>query len=164
MNILVVVVLLVLFWKISIGYKRGMVKEIISLVSLIVLCIVVALLGSALNSYFDKEIIGIIVAVLLLGVVGVVHHLLGVVFFSAKVLSKLPVVHWIDKLLGIVVGGLETVMLLWTLYLLVMNLGLGMFGQQILVYTKDNVILSWLYRYNMLAVLFEHVMGKINFL
>ena len=112
MNILSIIVLVFLLWKISQGYKRGMVKEIISFVSLILLCAVVVLIVNGLQSYMEKQYLGIAISVLLLCVLGIVHHLLGVVFFSAKMISKLPVVHWVDKVLGVVAGGLETVLVL----------------------------------------------------
>ena len=161
MNILSIVVLIVLLWKITQGYKRGMVKEIISFVSLIILCIVAALIVNGMQSYMEKQFVGVVIAVLLLCVVGIVHHLLGVVFFSAKLISKLPVIHWADKLLGMVAGVLETVLILWTVYLFIMKSGLGMLGQQILVYTQENPILSWLYRYNFLAMWVEEILSKI---
>lgn len=161
MNILSIVVLIVLLWKITQGYKRGMVKEIISFVSLIVLCIVAALIVNGMQSYMEKQFVGVVIAVLLLCVVGIVHHLLGVVFFSAKLISKLPVIHWADKMLGAVAGVLETVLILWTVYLFIMKTGLGMLGQQILVYTQENPILSWLYRYNFLAMWVEEILSKI---
>lgn len=158
MNVLLILTLIVLLWKIRDGYKKGMVKEIISFITLLITCAVVALVMSALKSYMEKEFLGIIIAVVLLALVCVIHHILDLIFFSAKILSKLPVVHWVDKLLGMVVGALETVVYLWTLYLLIMNLGLGMVGQQILTYVEQNQILSWLYRYNLLAVLLENIL------
>ena len=161
MNILAIIVLIVLLWKITQGYKRGMVKEIISFVSLIVLCIVATLIVNGMQSYMEKQYVGVVIAILLLCVVGIVHHLLGVVFFSAKLISKLPVIHWADKLLGMVAGALETVLILWTVYLFIMKSGLGMLGQQILVYTQENPILSWLYRYNFLAIWVEEILSKI---
>lgn len=162
MNILAIIVLIVLIGKIADGYKRGMVKEIISFVSLIVLCIVFALLGIGLNNYFDKEFLGVIIVILLLGALGIVHHLLGIIFVSAKLLSKLPVIHWLDKLLGAVVGALGTILILWTVYLFVMYYGLGMIGQQILVYTEENAVLSWLYRYNLLADWVGKIISNVN--
>lgn len=161
MNILAIIVLILLLWKITQGYKRGMVKEIISFVSLIVLCIVAALIVNGMQSYMEKQYVGVVIAILLLCVVGIGHHLLGVVFFSAKLISKLPVIHWADKLLGMVAGILETVLILWTVYLFVMKSGLGMLGQQILVYTQENPILTWLYRYNFLAIWVEEILSKI---
>lgn len=164
MNIFAVIVLIILICKICEGFKRGMVKEIISFISLIVLCVVVVLLGAGLQSYLQKEIVGVIIAVMLLCVLGIAHHLLGVVFFSAKLVSKLPVVRWVDKILGMAVGALETVFLLWTVYAFIMSFGLGMVGQQIIAYTQENSILSWLYQYNYLAAWIDGLSDKITFL
>lgn len=164
MNLLALIVLIVMFFSIVDGYKKGMVREIISFISLIVTCIVVALIGNAVNSYFDGEIANVIVMILLLCLVGIVHHLLGVIFFSAKMISKLPVVHWIDKILGMVFGIFETVLILWTIYTFIMMLDMGMIGQQILVYTQDNQILTWLYEHNYLAVWIERIGSEITFL
>ena len=164
MNLLFVIVLIIMFFNIVSGYKKGMVREIISLISLIVMCVVVALIGNGLNSYFDGEIANVIIAVLLLCLVGIVHHLLGVVFFSAKVISRLPVVSWIDKLLGMLFGIVETILILWTIYAFIMMLDMGMIGQQILVYTRENQILTWLYENNYLAVWLERLNSEISFL
>ena len=35
------------------GYKKGMVRSLITFISLIITCVVVVLLGNALNNYFD---------------------------------------------------------------------------------------------------------------
>lgn len=163
MNFLNVIVLAVMLLKIIQGYKRGMVKEIISFVSLIIMCIVVLLIGSGLQSYTEKEILGVIVAVLLLGILGIAHHFLSLIFFSAKMLSKLPVVHWADKLLGMAVGLLETVLIVWTIYAFVRVFGLGMIGQLIWAYTEESSILLWLYQNNYLAGWIEELSGIIPF-
>lgn len=151
MNLLAVIVILLLIVKILEGYKRGAVREIISFVSLIVLCAVAGLIGKGLESYFEKEYVGVAVAVLLLCVLGIAHHLLGLVFFSAKLITSLPIVHWLDKILGMAVGALEVVLILWTIYTFIMYLGLGMVGHQILAYTEENSVLLWLYQHNYLA-------------
>ena len=164
MNLLFIIVLIVMICSIADGYKKGMVKEIISLISLIVMCIVVALIGNGVNSYFEGELVNVIVMVLLLCLLGIAHHLLGVVFFSAKVISKLPIVHWFDKLLGMVFGIFETVLILWTIYTFIMMLDMGMIGQQILVYTRENPILTWIYENNYLAVWIEKIGSEITFL
>lgn len=66
MNWLVILAILILAWRISEGVKKGMVKEIISFVSLIVLSLAVALLGMALSKYFQKDMISMAVAIILL--------------------------------------------------------------------------------------------------
>ena len=141
-----------------------MVKEIISFVSLIILCVVLALLANGVSNYFDKKYINVALVIILLIIIAVVHHLLGILFFSAKLVVKLPIVSWADKLLGIVVGILETILILWTLYTFVMLMDLGAIGTQIVSYTKESNVLLWFYENNYLAYLLESVSSKIDFI
>ena len=164
MNIMVLVVLLILVSKMVDGYKKGMVKEIVSLVSLIVMCIMVVLIGSGLRSYMKNQMIGVAVAVLLLAVLGIVHHLLKVIFFSAKLLSKLPVISIANKFMGIAFGALETLVLLWTAYSLIMIFGMGAIGQLILQWTKESILLTYVYQNNMLAPLISDVVANLPIL
>lgn len=164
MNILLIIVLLLLLFNVVEGYKKGMVREIISFVSLIVMCVVIALIGNGLNSYFEGEFLGVLVVILLLSLLGIAHHLLGVIFFSAKIISKLPIVHWLDKLLGVVVGILETVLILWTIYTFIMMLDLGMIEQLALTYTQESSILTWFYEHNYLAGWLQRIQPQITFL
>ncbi len=162
MNIMLIIVLLFVVFKIAQGYKKGMVKEIISFVSLIILCVVVVLIGAGLHSYMDKQILGVVVAVLLLAVVGIAHHLLSVVFFSAKLISKLPIINWVDKLCGMVVGALEVVIFLWTLYTFILYFELGTIGNMIVEYTAQSKILTTIYEFNLLAPIIADVVTKVS--
>ncbi len=162
MNIMLLIVLLILAFKIADGYKKGMVKEIISFVSLLIMCVVVVLIGAGLHSYMEKKVLGIIITVVLLSLVGIAHHLLKVVFFSAKVISKLPIIHTGDKLLGMVVGALEVVLLLWTLYTFIMYFELGMLGNLIIEYTEQSKLLTLVYQYNLLAPIVANVVTELT--
>ena len=162
MNILLLAVIVVTILKIMDGYKKGMVKEIISFVSLVVMCVVVLLLGSGLRSYMEKEILGVAIAVLLLVILGIAHHALKLVFFSAKLISKLPIVHSADKILGMLVGALEVVLILWTIYTFIMYYEMGMIGNLMIEYSRDSKILTWLYEHNMLAGVVEKAISNIT--
>jgi len=162
MNILLLAVIAVTILKIMDGYKKGMVKEIISFVSLVVMCVVVLLLGSGLHSYMEKEILGVMIAILLLVILGIAHHALKLVFFSAKLISKLPIVHSADKILGMLVGALEVVLILWTIYTFIMYFEMGMIGNLIIEYSRDSKILTWLYEHNMLAGVVEKAISNIT--
>lgn len=164
MNIMLVIMVVCVLFKIADGYKKGMVKEVISLVTLTVIGIMVVLVSKGLRSYMEKEIVGVIIAVVLLALLGIVHHLLGVVLFSAKMIAKLPVVHWVNKVLGAVFGALEVILILQIVYVFIMYFGLGMIGQQILEYTKDSVVLEKVFQYNIVAKLVENLMGQIPIL
>ena len=96
-----------------------------------------------------------------MALLGVVHHLLNVVFFSAKMISKLPVISWINKVLGAVFGVLEVILTLQIIYVFIMYFGLGMIGQQILEYTRESIVLTKIYQYNVVAKLVENLMNQL---
>lgn len=162
-NILLIIVAIVAVFKMVDGYKKGMIKEIISLISLIILSAVVALLAKGFGSYQKGEIIQVVVAVILLALLGLVHHLLGVIFFSAKLVSKLPVIHFVDKLLGIIFGLVEVICFVWIMDMLVMMLELGAIGDLIVSYTEESQILSWICRYNYLIYGLQNLLANVDF-
>lgn len=151
MNWLFIIFVLLLLWRISAAYKKGMVKEIISFVTLLVLSVAIALIGTAVLSYLEQDILSLIIAVVLLIVLCVANQIISIAFFPAKVLAKLPVISFADKVCGAVIGILETILILWTLYTLLVTINMGAIGQQIFVWVQENAVLRFLYEYNYLA-------------
>ncbi len=164
MNWLLIIVLVLLLWRVSEGYKRGMVKEIVSFASLIVLCLAVAFIGGALLSYLEKDTVSMVVAIILLLILCIGHWILNFVFFPAKLLVKLPVIKSVDKALGVIIGVAETVLLVWTLYTLLLTVEMGTIGQQIMVYVQESRILTILYKYNYLAHWVSSALDKLTML
>ena len=97
-NIMLVAVILIVVLKIVDGYRKGVVKEVISLISMVVLCVVAALVAYGVNGYHDGKVFNVVVAVILFILIMTAHHLLGLILFSAKLVSKLPIVHTLDLL------------------------------------------------------------------
>ncbi len=159
MNILLIIAAIAFLYKFVDGYKKGMVREIISLISMIVLCVVAGLIALGAKGYMERNIGGIILSVLLLFLIGIIHHFLGVVFFSAKAVTKLPVIHFADKLLGSVFGVFEVVLILWTVYTFLMLGNVGVIGGIINNYTAGSRILSWIYQHNWLAYGIERIIS-----
>lgn len=155
LNLLLILLVLLLIYHVANGYRVGMVKEIISFISLVFLCVLIALLGNALTSYVHKAYLELALMIFLLAVLALVHHFVKVVIFPARVLSDLPIVHGIDKLLGIVVGALEPVVFLWMIYALTMLFDLGKAESYINLCISDSRLLMWLYEHNWLVTLAE---------
>lgn len=163
MNIMLIVVAAAALYKIFDGYKKGIVKEVVSLISMIVLCLVAALIANGVNSYFDGRYLNLALMIILFVVVVVAHHLLSLVLFPAKLASKLPVIHTVDKLLGAVFGVFEIVLLLWTIYTFIMMMDTGATGQIVLAYTEESPFLLWLYQHNYLAYGIERMLDEFSF-
>ena len=164
MNWLFIIFVLLLLWRISAAYKKGMVKEIISFVTLLVLSVAIALIGTAVLSYLEQDILSLIIAVVLLIVLCVANQIISIAFFPAKVLAKLPVISFADKVCGAVIGVLETILILWTLYTLMVTINMGAIGQQIFVWVQENAVLRFLYEYNYLAKWIGMLSDKLSIL
>ncbi len=164
LNILLICFAVVCLVNIIAGCRRGMVKSVISLISLLIVSVVVLILAFGIGNYYRGRFFQVAVAVILLAVLGLVHHLLSIVFFSAKMVAKLPVVHSADKLLGVVFGILETVLILWTVYTLVMMMDLGKINVMILTWTEESRILTWLYQHNYLAFGVDRLLSEFSFI
>lgn len=162
MNWLLIVLLLVMIWRIAEGYKRGMVKEVISFISLIVLSISIALIGMGLSKYFEKDYVSLAVVVLLFLVLCAAHAILGVVLTPAKWIAKLPLIKSVNQVAGVVLGFAEAIILLWALYALMMSFEMGAFGEILAEYTRNNAILRFLYGHNYIRLLIDTITNNVS--
>lgn len=120
-----IIILLIFIWRMVTGFKKGMVQELISLVASVAAGICMVLILGAVGSYFENEIGQVIKTVIILFVFCLVYRLINVLFTSLKLISKLPIVKSVDKLLGIVVGFAEAGVIVLCLVELLKNWGLA---------------------------------------
>ncbi len=161
-NALLIVVILVAVWRMTVGYKRGMVKELISMVGLIFAAIVGFLAVSGLRGYAQNNFIEVIICVVMIAIVAVVHSALKLLFFSAKVISSLPVVSTANKICGIVFGLLEAIIIYWILCYALVSLDMGIAGTYLRQMIKGNEFLYTLYQYNILGALVDNLWASIT--
>ena len=162
MNYLLIIILLVFVWRIAIGYKRGMVKELQAFVTFLVTSASIILVCKTITAYKEADNIIMIINILILTILGISFSILKMVFFSAKAIVKLPVIHLADKILGIVMGAAEVVFSIWALCLFLDTFSKGIFVKMALAYIKDNSFLLYLYNNNLLEKLFEQISLAIS--
>ncbi|MDE5910142.1 MAG: CvpA family protein [Lachnospiraceae bacterium] len=120
-----IVIAIIFIWRIGVGFRKGMVQEIISLIAMAVAGLCVVLILGAVGSYLDKEIGRTIQMVIVLFVVCIVYRLVHTLFTSLELISKLPIIKWLDKLLGLVVGFAEAALISGVLVYFLKNWGLS---------------------------------------
>ena len=130
------------------GYKNGLVKEIINFVSMLVLSVLIVLLSSVLKSYTDKQYIQMITMIIMVLILLLAHRLLKVALDGMKLLAKLPVVSFVNKLAGAVFA-----LCLFGMF------DLGTVGEYINMYIGESQILTYLYENNLIAILGEKILG-----
>ena len=121
-----IIIVLIFIWRVAIGFRKGMVQEVISLIAMAVAGVCVVLILGAIGSYLNQEIGKVIQMVLVLFAVCLVYRLVHVLFTSLELVSKLPIIKGLDKLLGAVVGCAEAVLIVGLLVYLLKNRGLSM--------------------------------------
>lgn len=158
MNLLLIMAAIVLVVNIIFGYKKGMVHQLVSLVSTIIGGIVVLLISAGLRNYVSGDLLNALLVLVLLATLAIIQVALKAFFFSLKIVSKLPIIHGLDRVLGIFFGAVETVVLIWILYAIIMMFDLGLVGELIKAYTSESEILTWIFEKNYVLFLIEKFM------
>lgn len=120
-----VVVVFIFIWRMAAGFKRGMIQELVSLIAMACAGFCMMLILGAVGSYLEREIGHLIQFISVLLVVCIVYRLVNILFTSLKLISKLPIIRWVDKLLGAVVGAAEAAILVGMTVHFLKNWGLS---------------------------------------
>lgn len=150
MNFTLIIVLLILILAAVHGYKKGITKELSGLISWAVTLFVMALIIMLYTSFQNNEGRNTIFTVILLIIVGMIYSVVRFVLKPAKFIAKLPLFHFLDQILGLVIGVGEGILIVWLLYVLNESGTLGQFGDMIRTDTARSEILTFIYEYNYL--------------
>lgn len=123
--IALVIIALIFIWRITTGFRKGMVQEIISLIAMAVAGVCIFLIMGAVGNYLNHEIGKMVQVIVALFVVCIVYRLVHILFTSLELISKLPIIKGLDKLLGALIGCVEAVLIVAALVYLLKNWGLS---------------------------------------
>ena len=102
-----------------------------------------------MSSYLAETILQAVAFLVTLLLVGVFVQ--GIAF-SLGIAAKLPVLHGINKLAGLLLGLAEGVFAVWVLFFVITVCSTTEWGGKLLVMIAENDILCWIYRSNLLFV------------
>ncbi len=151
MNLLVIIFIAFALWRALRGFKNGFAKEVNSLVSLFMALVVLSMALLLFASVMEKNTKTIIISVVLLVAVSMVYRLIGVLMKSLETIAKLPVINFINKLLGIGAGALEVLAVFWIIYVIIGSFPTGQFGEKVMEWTHQSTILINIYNKNYIA-------------
>lgn len=123
--IALIIIAIIFIWRITTGFRKGMVQEIISLIAMAVAGVCIFLIMGAVGNYLNHEIGKMVQVVVVLFAVCLVYRLVHVLFTSLELISKLPIIKGLDKLLGALIGCVEAVLIVAALVYLFKNWGLS---------------------------------------
>lgn len=161
MNILLIILGLIMIWRIAVGAKRGVVKELFSLVNLIFVSLVLTLVFMIYRTYTAGNMVGLVPMVIAIVVLSVAYAIIKLVFSPAKLIAKLPLVKSVDKILGVVIGALEVVLVYWILGCVLKYTDIAPLEQFVVPMINENSFLASLYQNNLLDKLLTSILGKV---
>ena len=123
--IALIIIALIFIWRVTAGFRKGMVQEIVSLIAMAVAGVCIFLILGAVGNYLNHEIGKMVQIIVVLFVVCLVYRLVHILFTSLKLISKLPVIKGVDKLLGALIGCAEAALIVGVLVYLLKNWGLS---------------------------------------
>lgn len=150
-NILWIIVVASLLIGAITGFKRGLVEGIMRLVTSLMGIIVLIILAKGIGNFLQGSYMNVLMALILLLVLRIFHRVGKLILDSCKLVSKLPVIHSLDKIAGMLLGIIEVLVFVWLVFLFVgaMNpLGLQDF---FMAQVNESILLSTLYKTNVLV-------------
>ena len=91
--IALVIIILIFIWRITAGFRKGMVHELVSLIAVIVATFCIVLILGAVGSYMNQEIAKVIQMIVVLFVVCLVYRLVNIPFSFQELHFELPVLY-----------------------------------------------------------------------
>ncbi|MCI7792033.1 MAG: CvpA family protein [Lachnospiraceae bacterium] len=157
MDINLVWIIAVVFLLISAitGFKRGLVESTMRLVASILGIIVLVVLAKGVGSFIQGSYINVLMALILLTVLHILHRLGKLILDSCKLVSKLPVIHSLDKIAGIFLGLAEAILFIWLVFLFVGVMNPFGIQEWLMEQVQESTLLTILYRTNYLIMLLK---------
>lgn len=150
-NVTLLAVIFLMVWLMIRGFKKGMTKEISGLVALFAAFVVLALAIMLVSSFSQGEMTNTLYSVILLVVFGLAYGIAKFVLRSAKVVSSLPIIKFFDSVLGIVVGFVKAILIIWIFFMLCAGNYLGAISGYVQQDIAGNTFLKLIYQYNIFA-------------
>lgn len=148
MNITFMVVCFLMLFKIIRGYSKGFLKGIRELIALIATLLVLGVLYFIYFSFQNKALTSLVLLVVVLIVIGIVYNIIHMLLKSISFLSHLPILSWLDSVLGACLGLCGAVVIVWIVLIVNQTGVLGEIGNVITQDISENKFLQLMVTYN----------------
>lgn len=152
MNWLLIAVVVILAWNLVWGYCKGFLLVAYSMVSWIIAFLLVTWLTPYITEYVAPYFSG---ADPVGGIVYFISFLITIIIlklveYALGIVSKIPVLDGINKIVGLAAGGIKGCLLIWLLFAVIAFIGTTQTGKSIISYIYEEEFLIWIYENNLL--------------
>ena len=107
--IFILIICLLILWRIKKGFRNGMIKEIINILSVIVSLVSITLIFLVISSVMAHTFSTLTVCIAGLIGIGIIFKLCHLIFKPVTAIVSISLIHGLDKMLGAVMGFGEAV-------------------------------------------------------
>lgn len=150
MNITLIIVVLIILAMAVRGFRKGFIKEVSEIISFVVVLFTILLLIMLYMTFQNKEIGNLLITLVILLSASFGYFLLKVLLKSLKLLLNLPILKFVNKVMGSVSGIAEGILIVWILYLLNEYNLFGSYSDIIRIHTMGSDLLTFIYENNYL--------------
>lgn len=159
MYIVLIIVALIYIWRIFQGSRNGLIDEVGALADIVIVSLAVVAGIVTIESILGKNLIGFLVAGIILLVILIARKLLRLIFCSLGLLAKLPILSGLNRLLGTLAGVVEATVVIWVGFAVISCLRIPINGEPLVALITANKFLDFLYRHNMLYNFIQRMIG-----
>ncbi|MDE6951800.1 MAG: CvpA family protein [Lachnospiraceae bacterium] len=159
MYIVLGTVVLIYIWRIFRGSRAGLIDEAGALADIVIVSFAVVAGIVVIESALEKNLIGFLVAGIILLLILIARKLLRLVFSSLGMIAKLPLLNGLNKFLGMLAGIVEATVVIWVGFAVISCLKIPIKGQLITELIQENVFLDFLYKRNLLYNFIQRMIG-----
>ena len=156
-NILWIITVVLLVWGGISGFKRGLVEGVIHVVSFVLGLAVLIVLAKGIGCFIQGNLLNVLMALILLVVIRIFHQLTKLLLDSCRLISRLPVVKWLDRLAGMLLGVTQALCIIWIIFSLCGYFNFGHLNAWILAEIRDSMLLSMIYHTNLIIRILQFV-------
>ena len=154
-NIVWIIAVLLLATGAVKGFRKGLVEGVVRITSYVIGIIVLIVLAKGIGSFIQGSILNVLMALILLVVIRLLHRIIKLLLDSCRLVSRLPVVKWLDRLGGTLLGIAQMVCLIWALFIMFGYFDILQLNGWILEMVNQSRLLSLLYHTNYIIRLMQ---------
>ncbi len=159
MYIVLIVVALIYIWRIFQGSRNGLIDEVGALADIVIVSLAVVAGIVTIESILGKNLIGFLVAGIILLVILIARKLLRMIFCSLGLIAKLPILNGLNRLLGTLAGVIEATVVIWVGFAVISCLRIPINGEPLVELITANKFLDFLYQHNVLYNFIQRMIG-----
>ena len=155
MNLLTIIAAVILIWFAILGIKKGFVEGLGTILSYIIAIMVIYIVVKGIGNFAQKSYLNVLIALILLVAIRIINRVIKLIIDSLKLAVKLPIVSWLNHLLGIILGLFRGCLLIWLLFIIIGYFNIIGINAWIVDQVTQNVFLTTIYKTNLFVTLLK---------